>query len=69
MIADALYGSEFLESVNLQMNFIKDLGASFFVDFIRKEAYPKLRKLVLSENHCSEKMKRFMRIHTPQIII
>jgi hypothetical protein len=65
MIADALYGSECLVSLNLQMNFIKDLGASFFVDFIRKGSYPSMRKLVLAGNHCSERMKRFMKAQTP----
>ncbi len=65
MIADALYGSESLISLNLQMNFIKDFGASFFVDFARKGAYPAVRKIVLAGNQCSEKMKRFIKANTP----
>ena len=65
MIADALYGSDSLESLNLQMNFIKDLGASFFVDFVRKGAYPSVRKIVLAGNQCSERMKRFIKANTP----
>jgi len=52
------------------MNFIKDLGASYFVDAVRNgEAYPSLRKIVLSENQCTERMKRFIKNHTPVIII
>jgi hypothetical protein len=50
MVADALYGSESLESLILQMNFIRDLGASCFVDGVRKGAYPGVRKIVLAGN-------------------
>ena len=32
MLADALYNSEHIKVINLQMNFIRDLGASYFVD-------------------------------------
>lgn len=31
-LAEALYNSEHIRVINLQMNFIRDLGASYFVD-------------------------------------
>ncbi len=61
-IADALYDSPHLETLNLQMNFIKDLGVSYFVDVIRKgRGFTKVRKLVFQGNQCSERMKRFIK--------
>jgi len=70
MIADALYGSESIEAINLQMNFIRDLGASYFVDNAKKgTAYPNIRKIVMAGNQCSERMKRFVKSNAPIFII
>lgn len=50
MLADAFYDHEYIRVINLQMNFIRDLGASYFVDGIRDNAYKKIEKIVLVEN-------------------
>jgi len=71
-LSDALLGSPHLETLNLQMNFVKDLGVSYFVDALRRSnftAYPSLRKIVMSGNQCTERMKRFIKNQTPIIII
>ena len=48
MLADALYGNEDIKVINLQMNFIKDLGASYFVDGIIDGAFKNMQKIIFS---------------------
>lgn len=65
-----MHESTHLETLNLQMNFIKDLGVSYFVDAIRRgRGFPKVRKIVLQGNQSSERMKKFIKNQTPVIII
>ena len=68
-LADSLEGSPYIETINLQMNFIKDIGVSYFVDAVRRGAYESLRKIVLNENQCTERLKRFIRNNTPIIMV
>ena len=68
-IADSLDGNSHIRQINLQMNFIKDLGASYFVDAIKDEAYRNIQRIILSENHCTERMKRHINNNSSVIII
>lgn len=50
MLADSFYGNEHIRVINLQMNFIRDLGASYFIDGVKDKAYKNIQKIVLVEN-------------------
>jgi Ran GTPase-activating protein (RanGAP) involved in mRNA processing and transport len=39
MLAEALYNNDYIKVINLQMNFIRDLGASYFIDGVTQSAF------------------------------
>ena len=43
------------------MNFIKDLGASYFVDAVVGNAFKNIRKICLTGNSTSERLKKFVK--------
>ena len=69
LLADALIDYPYLKVLNLSMNFIHDLGASFFVDCICDNLYPAIEKITLLNNQCTERLKKFAKIHAPVIIL
>ena len=50
MIADAFYDNDHIKVINMQMNFIRDLGASYFIDGVKEGAYKNIQKIILIEN-------------------
>ena len=42
------------------MNFIKDTGVGYFVDAVRDNSFTNIQKIILSENHCTERMKKYI---------
>ena len=38
-LAEAFKGNKFIRAINLQMNFIRDMGASCFVDGVKANEY------------------------------
>ena len=42
------------------MNFIRDLGASHFLDGVSENAFQNIQKIVLKENPCSERIKKYV---------
>ncbi|CDW77705.1 UNKNOWN [Stylonychia lemnae] len=69
MLADAFQDHEYIKVINLQMNFIRDLGASYFVDGIRENSYKNIQKIILMENQCSERIKRFVKNNAPLVMV
>jgi len=67
MLAEAFLDHEYIKIINLQMNFIRDLGASYFVDGVRENSYKNIQKIILLENQCSERIKRFVKNNTPLV--
>lgn len=49
-LADAFYDNEHIRVINLQMNFIRDLGACYFIDGVKEKLYKNIQKIILVEN-------------------
>ena len=50
LLAVAFCGDDDIKVINLQMNFIKEKGASYFVDGVTENAFKNIQKIILSEN-------------------
>jgi hypothetical protein len=50
MIVEALIDSKNIEIINLSMNYIKDNGASFLVEAVRRDSFPSIKKISLGDN-------------------
>ena len=51
------------------MNFIKDYGASYFVDGVTQNLFTNIQKIILRENQCSERIKKFVKNNAPIILV
>lgn len=69
MLAEALFNSEHIRVINLQMNFIRDLGASYFVDGVTQKAFKNIEKIILVENQCSERIKKYVKNNAPIVMV